>query len=95
MLITKSDLDYLEILSKLSFDEKEKEKLLEDLNEFLQYVDKINEINTKDIEITVNPYYIENKFREDEIEEYKNIENIMENAPEHFKSYIVVPKVID
>lgn len=95
MLITKSDLDYLEILSKLSFDEKEKEKLLEDLNEFLQYVDKINEINTKDIEITVNPYYIENKFREDEIEEYKNIENIMENAPEHFESYIVVPKVID
>ena len=95
MSVTKKDVEYVATLARLSFTESEKQILIGDLNRILTYVDKLNELNTDDVEVIVNPYYIENKYREDSIEASMPVENVLANAPELLESYILVPKIID
>ncbi|KEH98487.1 Asp-tRNA(Asn)/Glu-tRNA(Gln) amidotransferase subunit GatC [Clostridium massiliodielmoense] len=94
-MISKEDVEYIARLSKLSFNEEEEEKIIKDLNKVLTVMEKLNELKTDDIEITVNPYYIENEYREDEIEKSLPLDKVLKNAPEFNKDYIVVPKVIE
>lgn len=64
-LFQKKDVEYVAKLERLSFTKEEKESLVQDLNSVLGYIDKLNELDTDNIDIIVNLYYIENKFRED------------------------------
>lgn len=94
-MILKKDIKYIAQLCKLNFSEDEEKKIIHDLNKLINYIDKLNEINTENIDITVNPYYIENVYREDEIEESLSLEEVTENAPKFCDNYLVVPKVIE
>lgn len=95
MSVSKKDVEYVSELSRLSFSEEEKENLIGDLNSVLGYVEKLNELDTDDVEIIVNPYYIENKFREDEIEPSMELSSVLDNAPDKLEEYVVVPKIIE
>ena len=95
MLVSKKDVEYVAELARLSFTEEEKEGLIGDLNSVLGYIEKLNELDTEDTEIIVNPYYIENKFREDEIEPSLELKAVMQNIPERLEEYVVVPKIIE
>ena len=95
MSVTKKDVEYVATLARLSFTENEKEALIQDLNKILTYVDKLNELNTDDVDVIVNPYYIENKYREDNVEASMPVASVLANAPEVLESYILVPKMLD
>ncbi|MFT8313146.1 MAG: Asp-tRNA(Asn)/Glu-tRNA(Gln) amidotransferase subunit GatC [Clostridium sp.] len=95
MTVSKKDVEYVAELARLSFSEEEKENLIGDLNSVLGYVEKLNELDTDDVEIIVNPYYIENKFREDEIEPSMELSSVLDNAPDKLEEYVVVPKIIE
>ena len=95
MSVSKKDVDHVANLARLEFTETEKDSLIGDLNKVLGYIEKLNELNTEDEDIIVNPYYIENRFREDEIEQSMKVEDVVANAPQSLEGYIVVPKVID
>lgn len=94
MSVSKKDVEYVAELARLSFDEDEKEAFVEDLNSILNYVDQLSELDTDHIDIVVNPYYIENVYREDEIETSMDLQDVLKNAPETLEEYVVVPKVI-
>lgn len=94
MSVSKKDVEYVAELARLSFDEDEKEGLAEDLNQILSYVEKLGELDTENEDIIVNPYYIENKFREDEITPSMNLEDVIKNAPETLEEYVLVPTII-
>jgi aspartyl-tRNA(Asn)/glutamyl-tRNA(Gln) amidotransferase subunit C len=95
MSVSKKDVEYVAELARLSFSEEEKENLIGDLNSVLGYVEKLNELDTDNVEIIVNPYYIENKFREDEIEPSMGLSSVLGNAPDKLEEYVVVPKIIE
>lgn len=95
MSVSKQDVEYVAELARLSFSEKEKEDLMVDLNSVLGYMDKLNELDTDNTEIIVNPYYIENKYREDEIEPSMELKAVLDNAPNKLEEYVIVPKIID
>ena len=95
MSVFKKDVDHVANLARLEFTEAEKDSLIGDLNKVLGYIEKLNELNTEDEDIIVNPYYIENRFREDDIEQSMKVEDVVANAPQSLEGYIVVPKVID
>lgn len=95
MSVTKQDVEYVAELARLNFSEEEKEGLISDLNTILQYVDKLNELNTDDVDILVNPCYIENRIREDEVEESMPLKEVLQNTPDNLEEYILVPKVIE
>ena len=94
MAVSIKDVDYVAELSRLSFDESEKEGLAEDLNQILAYVEKLGELDTENEDIIVNPYYIENKYREDVVVPSLKLEDVTKNAPDTLEEYVVVPAII-
>lgn len=94
MAVSIKDVDYVAELSRLSFDESEKEGLAEDLNQILAYVEKLGELDTENEDIIVNPYYIENKFREDVVVPSLSLNDVTNNAPDTLEEYVVVPAII-
>lgn len=94
MLITRKDIKYVANLARLEFKEDEETKLIDELNEILGYIDKLNELDVEDEDELINPYYIENKFRDDNVEKSMEVNKVLENSPQHIENYIVVPKII-
>lgn len=95
MSVSKKDVEYVAELARLEFKEEEKENFVSDLNKILNYMEKLNELDTDDVDIVVNPYYIENKYREDKVEKSMELKEVIDNAPESLEEYVIVPKVID
>jgi aspartyl-tRNA(Asn)/glutamyl-tRNA(Gln) amidotransferase subunit C len=95
MSVTKKDVEHVAQLARLHFTEEEKENLIQDLNNILGYIDKLNELDTENHDIIVNPYYIENKLREDEIRHSLELNEVLSNAPAKLEEYFLVPKVIE
>ena len=95
MSVTKKDVEYVATLARLSFTENEKKTLIQDLNRILTYVEKLNELDTDDVDVIVNPYFIENRYREDNIDVSMLVGDVLGNAPELLESYIVVPKILE
>lgn len=95
MAVTKKDVEHVAELARLHFTEEEKETLIHDLNSVLGYIEKLNELDTDNVDIIVNPYYIENRLREDEIEPSMELNDVLVNAPAKLEEYFLVPKVIE
>jgi len=95
MSVSKKDVEYVAELARLEFKEEEKDNFVDDLNKILNYMEKLDELNTDDVDIVVNPYYIENKYREDNVEKSMELKEVIDNAPESLEEYVIVPKVID
>lgn len=95
MSVSKKDVEYVADLARISFSEDEKEALIHDLNSVLEYMEKLNSLDTDDVDIIVNPIYIENKFREDEIKPSLSEKDVIMNAPNNLEEYVLVPKVLE
>ncbi|MBL4937175.1 Asp-tRNA(Asn)/Glu-tRNA(Gln) amidotransferase subunit GatC [Clostridium sp. YIM B02515] len=95
MSVTKKDVEHVAELARLSFTEDEKEGLIQDLNNVLGYIEKLNELDTENVDIIVNPYYIENRLREDVVKPSMELNAVLSNAPDKLEEYFLVPKVIE
>ena len=82
-------------LSRIKIQEKEVEKFSKELSKIITWVEKLNEVDTKNISPTTNPSDIKIPFRKDEIKDGKIKDKILKNAPEHKGGYFIVPKVIE
>jgi aspartyl-tRNA(Asn)/glutamyl-tRNA(Gln) amidotransferase subunit C len=81
-------------LARLEFKEGEKEKIRQDLEQILTFVEKLNELDTAKVEPLV---YLSDKtevLREDRAEESISHEEALLNAPEKSGRFFMVPKVI-
>ena len=89
--ITRKEVEYTARLARLEFSDDEKEELISELNDILGYVDKLNEICTEDEEYLVNPYYVENRLRDDEVVSGLSFDEVLSNSPHSVEEYIAVP----
>ncbi|MGB9772967.1 MAG: Asp-tRNA(Asn)/Glu-tRNA(Gln) amidotransferase subunit GatC [Bacteroidota bacterium] len=94
MGVTISDVEHVAALARLEFTEQEKEKLVHQLNRILEYIDKLNELDTSDVEPLSHVIELSNVFREDVVEPSYPVEEILKNAPERTEKFFKVPKVI-
>ncbi len=67
MKLTQKEVEHIARLARIKLNEKEIEKIAEDLGLVLNYFDKLKEINTEGIEPTAQVTGLENIFREDKI----------------------------
>ena len=95
MKINKETLRELEKLSKLDFPDKDREAILRDFKKILLFVNKLNEIDTKDILPLTHVHNSSNVFRDDYYHEFSNKSAILNNSPNHNSDYIKVPKIIN
>ena len=82
------------ILAKLSLTEDEKEKAKEDMQKMLDYVDKLDELDTSSVEPMSHIFEDENVFREDVVTNGDNHEAMLANAPKQKEDHYQVPKTI-
>ena len=94
MKADKKMVDKLADLSKLEFDEKSQEEIIKDLNKMLAFVEKLNEIDTTDIEPLIYMTDEVNVLREDEVHCDITQKDALKNAPKKDSDYFKVPRVL-
>lgn len=94
MPVTIKDVEYIANLARLEFKEEEKEKFTEQFNKILEYIDKLNELDTENVEPLYHVIDLKNVFREDEVKPSYPREEILKNAPSKTEFFFKVPKVI-
>lgn len=87
-------IDKLAQLSKLSFESEAKESIKADMSRMLDFVDKLNEIDTDGVEPLIFMSDEVNVLRKDDIERDITQEEALKNAPQHDSDYFKVPKVV-
>lgn len=87
-------IDRISRLAYLAFREEEKEKIRQDLEQILTFVEKLRELDTENVEALV---YLSDKadvLREDKMAPTLGIEEALRNAPDISGRFFRVPKVI-
>ncbi len=94
-IITDEIIEHVGILAKLELSEKEREQSKLDIGNMLQYVSKLNELNTDEIEPMSHVLRVDNVFREDVVTNGNDKENILKNAPAQKEGMFEVPRTIE
>lgn len=81
-------------LAKLEFNDAAKEDIKADLNKMLDFVDKLSEINTDNVEPLIYMLNETPTLREDEVKGHVNQKEGLKNAPNKDTDYFKVPRVI-
>ncbi|MCD7824468.1 MAG: Asp-tRNA(Asn)/Glu-tRNA(Gln) amidotransferase subunit GatC [Clostridiaceae bacterium] len=92
--ISDETIDYVGILAKLELSREEKEQAKKDMGEMLDYIDKLNELDTSGVEPMSHVFPVHNVFREDVPSCEDGREQTLANAPERKEDSFVVPKTI-
>ena len=94
MSVTKNDVKKIADLARLEFSESEIDNYTIEMNKILGYVEKLNELDTKNVEPLSHPIENNNVFRNDIVKKSTDRESAMKNAPDKTSEHFKVPKVI-
>jgi aspartyl-tRNA(Asn)/glutamyl-tRNA(Gln) amidotransferase subunit C len=87
--------DEIAHLARLEFNDEAKGEILNDMNRMLAFVDKLNELNTENVEPLIYMTEERSVMREDEVKITVTQQEALKNAPKKDSDYFKVPKVID
>lgn len=93
--ITTQDVEYVAGLAQLILDDDSKERLVHEMGDILNYMDKLSELDTEGIEPMMHVLDITNVFREDVVTESLSRESAMQNAPKSDGEFFLVPRILD
>jgi len=95
MSIDKDKIKNVSKLARISVDEKKIDSLTKDLNSIFKFIEKLNELNTDNVEPLSSILNEPLRLRKDEINDGKIREKILKNSPQQNEEFFVVPKVIE
>ena len=95
MAVTLKDVEHVANLARLEFSEEEKKTLVNQLNRILEYMEKLNELNTSKVEPLSHVIPLTNVFREDKVKPSLSVSDVLKNAPAKTDKFFKVPKVIE
>jgi aspartyl-tRNA(Asn)/glutamyl-tRNA(Gln) amidotransferase subunit C len=94
MEVNNATVDKLAHLSRLQFNETEKEEIKNDLQRMIAFVEKLNELDLEDVKPMLFMSDEVNVLREDEIKGSISRNEALKNAPLHDEQFFKVPKAI-
>lgn len=95
MSITTKDVEHVANLARLELSDSEKSQFTEQLNAILKYAEKLNSLDTDNVEPTSHVLPITNVMRADEERPSLPIEKVLLNAPDEEDGQIKVPAVLE
>ena len=95
MSIDLKTIKHISKLSSISVDEKNAEKLAGDLNSIFEFIEKLNELKTDNVEPLTSVVETTLKLRPDKVKSNNIREQIVKNSPQDNEDYFVVPNVIE
>lgn len=106
MKVTDKDVDYVADLANLELTDQERQRMLKDLNSILEYIDRLNELDTTNVPPMAQisgsvdgsgstHNQATNLLREDALAPCLQHTEAMQNAPATDGDFFKVPKVIE
>lgn len=96
-MISKEQVEHIVKLARIELSEEEKGRFANDLSSILNYVDKLNQVDTSKVGPIKQITGLENIMREDEAKKNDKAtrEKLLEEAPKRKGDYIQVPKILE
>ena len=95
MSLNKSTLERVAYLARIKIDNSEIDKMTEELNNIMKWVEKLNEVNIEDVQPMTGVSSMILREREDKVTDGGLEDKILSNAPEKIDGSFTVPKVIE
>lgn len=95
MKVTDEIVDHIAHLARLEFEGKNKEEIRTDLNNIISFMEKLQEVDTENVEPLVFMTDEKNHLREDVAKVTITQEEALKNAPKKDSDYFRIPKVLD
>ncbi|MFA6309612.1 MAG: Asp-tRNA(Asn)/Glu-tRNA(Gln) amidotransferase subunit GatC [Clostridia bacterium] len=94
MKITNDTIEHIAKLSRLKLSESQKDTLTSEMGNIINYVDKLNELDTKGVEPKSQVIPLQNVFREDVVAESLDKDELLSNSACYDDGALKVPKVV-
>jgi aspartyl-tRNA(Asn)/glutamyl-tRNA(Gln) amidotransferase subunit C len=95
MRIGSDQVEHIAKLARLSITDEEKETLGSQLSNILDYIEKLNELDTTDVPPTFHVLELINVARDDSPVDSLTADDALNNAPDRADNFYRVPKIID
>jgi aspartyl-tRNA(Asn)/glutamyl-tRNA(Gln) amidotransferase subunit C len=95
MKITEELIDHIAHLARLEFQGEDKVSIKKDMERMIEFVDKLSEVDTANVEPLIFMSEEINRLREDESKVTVTHEEALMNAPKKDSDYFRIPKVLD
>ena len=82
-------------LSRISVDDKNAKKLAGDMNSIFDFIEKLNELDTDNVEPLTSVTETTLKLRVDEVKSGNIREQVLKNSPDENADFFVVPRVVE
>lgn len=93
--LTTKEVRHVADLAKLKLNDEDLEKFQKQLTDIVDFVGKLQEVDTKNVEPTSQVTGLENVFREDEVKQSLTQEQVLSNAKRKHKGYFVVDAIFE
>ena len=94
MKITEDIVDHVAHLSRLEFEGESKKAIMEDMERIVNFMEKLQEVDTENVEPLIFMTKEINHLREDEAKETVSQDQALQNAPKADSDYFRIPKVL-
>ena len=95
MTIDLKTIKHISKLSRISVDDAKADKLAGDLNSIFDFIQKLNELNTDNVEPLTSVAETTLKLRVDEVKSKNIRDKILKNSPDENEDIFVVPRVVE
>ena len=92
--ITQKDIEKISRLAQIEIKD-EKEILATQIENVINWIEKLNEVNTDNVEPMINVHNEPLHLNADEVNVGNIADDVLKNAPKQIYGYIAVPKVIE
>ena len=95
MQVSKEEILHIANLAQLELKGEEIEKYMENLQEILDFANIVNNAPVDGLDVTIGANEAKNVFRKDEVKLFKDVDSLLQNAPEQTNHMFKIPKVLD
>jgi len=95
MKLSREEVQRVAVLARLRLTPKEQSSLTDELDRILGYIDKLNQLDTADVDLFSHAANITNTLREDRMTNRPNADALLANAPDRDGTFFKVPKIIE
>jgi aspartyl-tRNA(Asn)/glutamyl-tRNA(Gln) amidotransferase subunit C len=95
MTIDLKTIKHISKLSRISVDDAKADKLAGDLNSIFDFIEKLNELNTDNVEPLTSVVETTLKLRVDKVNSKNIRDKILKNSPDENEDFFVVPRVVE
>ncbi|MGQ5711580.1 Asp-tRNA(Asn)/Glu-tRNA(Gln) amidotransferase subunit GatC [Desulforudis sp. DRI-14] len=93
-MLTRKDVQHVALLARLELTPEEEEMYTSQMGRILDYARILQDLDTGEVPPTAHVLPLQNIFREDEVGEHLDVEDVLANAPDRKGNFFRVPKIV-